>query len=135
MRARDIMTTPTIAVTPSASLEEAVQVMTANRFTTLPVIDPSGELVGLLSEADILGVSVPAGDPDTGAMLDKHSRTVGATMRRSGLGIAPDLDVRELADRMTDAGVRSAPVVENGRVIGMVTFQDVLRALGHAEHG
>ena len=134
MRAREIMTTPTIAVTPSATLEEATEVMTANRFTTLPVIDPSGELVGLLSEVDIIQALGPAGDPDTGVMLDGHSRTVGATMRRSGLGITPDLDVSELADRMTEAGVRSAPVVENGRVVDVVTFQDVLRALGRAEH-
>ena len=131
MRARDIMTTPTIAVTTSASLDEAAEVMTANRFTMLPVVGPFGELVGLLSEADIIQARVPAGDPDTGAMLGGHVRTVGVIMRRSSLGIAPDTDLTELEDRMTTAGVRSAPVVENGRVVGMVTFQDVLRALGH----
>ncbi|MGW3966532.1 CBS domain-containing protein [Amycolatopsis sp. NPDC005003] len=42
-----------------------------------------------------------------------------------------DTDVGELARRMTGAGVRSAPVVEGGHVVGMITFQDVLRATAH----
>ena len=134
MLARDIMTTQTIAVTPSATLEEAANVMVTNRFTTLPVVAPSGELVGLLSEADILQAPGPAGDPDTGAILGGQVRTVGAVMRRSGFGVAPETDVSDLAGRMSDAGVRSAPVVEGGRVVGMITFGDVLRALGRAEH-
>ncbi len=130
MRARDIMTTPTIAVTPSATLEEAAKVMAANRFTTLPVVTPSGELVGLLAEADIIQAPGPAGDPDTGAMLGGQVRTAGAAMRRSGFGVVPDTEVSDLAGRMSDAGMRSAPVIEGGRVVGMVTLADVLRALG-----
>ncbi|WP_439381047.1 CBS domain-containing protein [Amycolatopsis lexingtonensis] len=128
MRARDIMTTPTFALTPSATLDEAAEVMTGHRFTTMPVVDADGRLLGLLSEADILRAPEPSGDPDTGVMLDSRPRTAGTVMRTSGLAVTADTDVRELAERMTDAGVRSAPVVEGGRVIGMVTFQDVLRA-------
>ncbi len=117
MRARDIMTTPTIAVTPSATLEEAAKVMAANRFTTLPVVTQAPG---------------PAGDPDTGAMLGGQVRTAGAAMRRSGFGVVPDTEVSDLAGRMSDAGMRSAPVIEGGRVVGMVTLGDVLRALGGA---
>ena len=125
MRAREIMTTPTFALTPAATLGEATEMMTGHGFTTMPVVDESGRLLGLLSEADILRAPVPAGDPDTGAMLD--GRTVGAVMRTSGLTVPPDTEVADLARLMTEAGVRSAPVTENGHVVGMVTFQDVLR--------
>ena len=129
MRARDIMTTPTFALTPSATLEEAAEMMTGHGFTTMPVVDAGGQLLGLLSEADILRAPVPPGDPDAGVMLDGGPRTAGSVMREQGLGVPGDLEVREVARLMTDADVRSAPVVDGGHVVGMVTFQDVLRAL------
>ena len=128
MRAREIMTTPTFALTPSATLEEAAEMMTRHGFTSMPVVDAAGKLLGLVSEADILRVPVPSGDPDTGVMLDGRPRTAGSVMRQSGLAVRGDIEVRELARMMTDADVRSAPVVEGGHVVGMVTFQDVLRA-------
>ncbi|MEU5266574.1 CBS domain-containing protein [Amycolatopsis sp. NPDC021455] len=127
MRAREIMTTPTFALAPSATLEEAVEMMSAHGFTTMPVVDADGRLLGLLSEEDILRTPPPPGDPDTGVMLDGRSRTAGSVMRTTGLAVPADTDVRELARWMTDAGVRSAPVVEDGHVVGMITFQDVLR--------
>ncbi|RSD11664.1 CBS domain-containing protein [Amycolatopsis eburnea] len=131
MRARDIMTTPTFALTPAATLEEAAKVMTSHGFTAMPVVDAGGRLLGLLSEVDILRVPAPAGDPDTGVLLDGGPRTAGSVMRTSGLAVPADADVAELARRMADAGVRSAPVVEGGHVVGMITFQDVLRASAH----
>ncbi|MEU7788884.1 MULTISPECIES: CBS domain-containing protein [unclassified Amycolatopsis] len=130
MRARDIMSTPTFALAPSATLEEAAEMMTSRGFTTMPVVDTDGRLLGLLSEVDILRAPGPAGDPDSGVVLDGRQRTAGAVMRTSGLAVPADTDVRELARLMTDAGVRSAPVVEDGHVVGMVTFRDVLRARG-----
>jgi CBS domain-containing protein len=131
MREREIMTTPTFALTPSAPLEEAAETMTHHGFTTMPVVDGDGKLLGLVSEADILRAPAPPGDPDTGVMLDDGPRTAGSVMRRSGLAVAGDIEVQELARMMTDADVRSAPVVEGGHVVGMVTFRDVLRALAH----
>ncbi|WP_086851615.1 CBS domain-containing protein [Amycolatopsis kentuckyensis] len=128
MRARDIMTTPTFALTPSATLEEAAEVMTGHGFTTLPVVDADGRLLGLLSEADILRAQVPPGDPDTGVLLGGGPRTAGSVMRQEGLAVPGDLEVREVARLMTDADVRSTPVVDGGHVVGMVTFRDVLRA-------
>jgi CBS domain-containing protein len=128
MHAREIMTTPTFALTPAATLEDAAEMMTSHGFTTMPVVDPGGQLLGLLSEADILRAPVPPGDPDTGVLLDGGPRTAGSVMRTQGLAVPGDIDVRELAGLLTDAGVRSAPVVEGRHVVGMVTFQDVLRA-------
>ncbi|MEV6874609.1 CBS domain-containing protein [Amycolatopsis sp. NPDC051128] len=132
MRAREIMTTPTFALAPSATLEEAAEMMTHHGFTTMPVVDPDGKLIGLVSEADILRAPASPGDPDTGVMLDGGPRTAGSVMRQSGLAVPGDIEVRELARMMTDADVRSAPVVDGGHVVGMVTFRDVLRATaGH----
>ncbi|MEV0067902.1 MULTISPECIES: HPP family protein [unclassified Amycolatopsis] len=134
MRARDIMTTPVIGVTPSASLTEAVSLMTEYGFTTLPVVDQRGRLLGLICETDIIRARCPGddetvSDPDSGVMTDRQAHRVASVMRTPGKGAAPDLDVTELAHRMADSGIRSLPVIELGHVIGMVTFQDVLGAL------
>jgi len=133
MRARDIMTTRTVAVMPSATLEEAAGVMAARGFTTLPVIDSDGRLLGLLSEVDIVRAPRGPTDPDSGVLIDRHARTAGASMRTPGVGAHPDAEVSALAQRMTDAGVRSLPVLVEGRVVGMVTLQDVLRTVGAGE--
>ncbi|WP_328457801.1 MULTISPECIES: CBS domain-containing protein [unclassified Amycolatopsis] len=135
MRARDIMTTRTVAVTPSATLEEAAEVMAGRGFTTLPVIDGDGRLLGLLSEVDILCATRGPADPDSGVLLDRQVRTAGAAMRTPGVGAHPDAEVAALARRMAGAGVRSLPVLVEGRVVGMVTFQDALRSLGDTEPG
>ncbi|MFI5614265.1 HPP family protein [Amycolatopsis sp. NPDC051903] len=132
MQTRDIMTTPVVTVAPSASLAEAAELMTRHRFTTLPVVDRSGKLLGLVSETDLVRAGFPGeptgGDPDTGAMLGSP-RTVAAVMRTPGVVAETDLGTAELGNCMAEAGVRALPVMDRGALVGMVTFQDVLRAL------
>ncbi|MCG3754157.1 MULTISPECIES: HPP family protein [Amycolatopsis] len=129
MHARDIMTTPVIAVTASVPLPEAARLMARHGFTALPVVDSRGRLMGLLTEEDVIRAGIPGGaDPDAGAMLGGH-RTAGAVMRTPALCAAADLDCGELARRMSEAGIRSLPVLDDGVLVGMVTFQDVLRVL------
>ncbi|MGV9292879.1 CBS domain-containing protein [Amycolatopsis sp. NPDC003676] len=129
MHARDIMTTPVIAVTSSAPLPEAGRLMARHGFTALPVVDTRGRLLGLLTEEDVIRAGIPGDvDPDAGAMIVGH-RTAGSVVRTPGLGAAADLECGELARRMTEAGIRSLPVLNDGVLVGMVTFQDVLRVL------
>lgn len=61
-------------------------------------------------------------------MISGH-RTAGAVMRCPALGAAADLECGELARRMTEAGIRSLPVLDDGVLVGMVTLRDVLRVL------
>ncbi|WP_020658906.1 CBS domain-containing protein [Amycolatopsis benzoatilytica] len=134
MQAREIMTTPVIAVTPSATLGEASRLMTQHGFTTLPVVDEGGRLLGVVSEEDLVREGFPdperpdEADPDGGVLLSGH-RTAGTVMRTPGMAAAADLEVTELAHRMAAARLRSIPVVDSGVLVGIVTFQDVLRVV------
>jgi CBS domain-containing protein len=129
MHARDIMTTPVIAVIATASLAEASRLMTRRGFTTVPVVDSRGGLLGQLSEQDLIRAGFPdEPDPDAGVMLGGH-RIVASVMQAPDLAAAADLDVAELAHRMAEARVRALPVVEGDTLVGMVTYQDVLRVL------
>ncbi|OXM45403.1 CBS domain-containing protein [Amycolatopsis alba DSM 44262] len=126
------MTTPVVAVTPSATIGEAIAVSTGKGFTSLPVVDDLGRLIGLLSEEDIIRAGcLPDprldGGPDAGVHLGAPV-TVRDIMRAPGVGAHPDTELTDLADRMLEHRLRSVPVLELGQVIGVVTWQDLLRA-------
>ncbi|WP_241832705.1 CBS domain-containing protein [Amycolatopsis sp. CB00013] len=128
MRVRDVMTTPVIAVTPAATIGEAIAVLTGRGITSLPVVGDTGELLGLLVEEDLLRARYLAGsDPDSGVMLSGHTK-VSALMRRPVAGAHPDGDLTDLTAKMLERRLRSVPVLEHGRVIGVITWQDLLRA-------
>ncbi|WP_410582562.1 HPP family protein [Amycolatopsis sp. lyj-108] len=132
MRVREVMTTPVATVTPAATLGEAIAVLIGKGITSLPVVDDTGRLLGLLNEDDVIRARYlpeqrSTGDPDSGVMLGART-TVRKVMRTPGPGTHPDTDLADLAARMLEYRLRSVPVLEQGQVIGVVTRQDLMRA-------
>lgn len=132
MQVREVMTTPAVAVTPTATIGEAIAVLAGRGITTLPVVDDAGRLLGLLTEDDVIQATYfpdprSDGGPDAGVSLS-GGVTVRAIMRRPAAGTHPDTDITALAEGMLERRIRSIPVLERGRVIGIVTWQDLLRA-------
>lgn len=126
------MTTPVVAVTPAATIGEAITVLAGKGITSLPVVDETGRLLGLLNEDDVIRARyVPeqrsTGNPDTGVLLGART-TVRDVMRTPGPGTHPDAELSDLAERMLEHRLRSLPVLEQGRVVGVITWQDLLRA-------
>jgi len=98
----------------------------------LPVVR-DGKLVGMLSSADVMKLEffVPKGAADRAAYLDERL-TIGQLVRTPALTLQAGASVGEAAERMIDAGVHAAPVVdEDDRVLGIVTTTDVIRSLLH----
>jgi CBS domain-containing protein len=134
MRAKDVMTRPVHTVVRDASVESAAELMTAHQITALPVVDPAGGLVGMVSEGDLLWHRVP---PDPTAHVrrrettDPGSRpeTVSEVMAWDPYTVRPETDVAEVADLMLRNDVRSVPVVEDGVVVGIVSRRDILRIM------
>ena len=133
MRARDIMTSPVHTIGPDATVESAVQRLTAESITALPVVDDDGELVGMVSEGDLLWHRVPA-DPTAHLRRDlRHDvtgppRTVREVMSESPVTTTEDADVADVADTMLRRDVRSMPVLNGREVVGIISRRDVLRA-------
>jgi CBS domain-containing protein len=133
MRARDIMTSPVHIVAPDAEVEFAVRRLTAESITALPVVDGDGELVGMVSEGDLLRHRVPM-DPTAHLRRDLHldtarpPRTVREVMTTGAVTTTADADVADVADVMLQRDVRSVPVLDGRLVVGIISRRDILRA-------
>jgi len=137
MRIRDLMTKDVITIGPEAPLKEAARRMLEARVSGLPVTDAEGNLVGIVTEADFV-----AGEADRRArmragllrFLDRHQdipsqeRLVGDVMTSPVVVIGPETDHAEAARIMQKENVKRLPVVESGKLVGLVSRSDTLRA-------
>ncbi|MEU4236773.1 CBS domain-containing protein [Actinoplanes sp. NPDC026619] len=124
VRARDMMSSPVHTVVETASVESAAHLLTTKAVTALPVLDPDGRLVGIVSEGDLLRHRVPA-DPTAHI----HRLPENDPAQRPGIVVEvmspdpittrPDADVAEVAETMLAHDVRSMPVLRDGRVVGI----------------
>jgi CBS-domain-containing membrane protein len=139
MRARDIMTSTVVTVTAGSSVNAAATLLASHGFTALPVVDNDGDLVGLVTEADILRDRFPR-DPryhcsDEGSIQrpDEPHRepaaTVGGAMTAPAVSMNVRSDVVDLVTTMRDDGLRSMPIVDGTRLVGIVTRRDLVRTL------
>jgi CBS domain-containing protein len=127
------MTASVVTVSPAATLKSVAQLLVERDISAAPVVDQAGNLVGMISEADVMKLQLHE-DPrrhirlvqDSGGRAAEH---VADVMTVDVLAIPPDHDVADVAELMLDRQVRSLPVVDAGGVVGIVSRRDVLRVL------
>jgi predicted transcriptional regulator len=121
MRARDVMTRWVITVRPDASVKEIADKLSRHRVSAVPVVDDEEKLLGVVSEIDLL--PQVAGIRRAG---DGVPHTAADVMSRRIVTVAPDTDVREVAKLLLRHRLRRLPVVEDGRVVGIVSRGDLI---------
>jgi len=138
MKVAELMTRDVVTVTPETSLKDAASLLSTRKISGVPVVDASGTVIGIFSEADILAKE--SGERPRGGLLgwlleadvaldDKiRARTVGEAMTAPVITIAPNRPVHEAAARMVSESVNRLPVVEDGKLVGIVTRADLVRA-------
>jgi len=112
-----VMTNDVIAVRRSATLSRAVELMLQHRHTALPVAEWDGRLVGLVSEADVLGDPLYTQDP---------RRTVGDVMTNAPITVEVDTTVGAARELIVERGLRLLPVVKEGILVGVVGRSDLI---------
>lgn len=128
MTVRDIMSSSVETATPNETVLDAQNRFRESGFHHLPVVD--GErLLGIVSDRDVLRAAGPslgltAYDDDAGPNVD---RTLREIMSPYTLTADPTMSVEEAADTMLRNDVSSLPVLDEGRLVGIVTTADVLR--------
>lgn len=138
MKVADLMTVDVVSATPDQPLKAAARELGARGVSGLPVLDATGVVVGVLSEADILAKEVD-GRRESHALLrflegppidDRFDAvTVGEAMSAPPIVIAPERRIAEAASLMLTEGINRLPVVDgDGRLVGIVTRADLVRA-------
>ena len=136
MRARDVMTGPAVTVGTATPVTEALRILAEHGFTALPVVDDADRLAGIVTEADLLRGRVPQDvrfRPHGTAAAESAPPpgAVGEVMTEAGsvASVASGTDVAAVVSLMLGLHHRTIPVVDGGRVVGVVTRRDLVRAL------
>jgi CBS domain-containing protein len=124
--ARDLMVRRLRTLSPQTSLFDAVAFLLRHDISGAPVVDDAGRLLGLFSELDCLR-ALAAGEFYDHGYYAAHS--VGDLMSAARYTIPPDLDLFAIAGTFVTARVRRLPVVDDGRLVGMVGRRDMLAAI------
>ncbi len=136
MKVEDVMTRDVLTVRPDTTLKDVARLLAASGISGLPVTTEQGELVGVVSEADILAKE--RRPPDNGYRRRAHgrvaargkadARTAADAMTAPAITVTPGHRVDAAAALMLDCGVNRLPVVDGGRLAGIVTRADLVRA-------
>ena len=116
MNIREVMTPNPRSVSPSDSIQNAAAIMRDEDAGAVPVVD-NGRAVGIVTDRDIV-VRVVA----EGGQLNSPVRDI---VSRSLISASPDMSTREAADLMSEYQIRRLPVVENDRLVGIVSIGDL----------
>ena len=146
LKATDIMTTEVITISPDTEIAQAAKLLLKNRINGVPVIDDAGKLVGILCQSDLIiqqkNIPIPSlftlldgFIPLTSSKkLDKEVEKIAATrvadaMTSDPVTLNPDTGIEEVAALMVEKSYHTLPVVEAGKLVGIVGKEDVLRTL------
>jgi CBS domain-containing protein len=143
MNASDIMSARVVTVSAEAAIIEAAQLMLENGVSGVPAVDKDGRLVGMVTEGDLfrrceigtesdprLQCAGPPSDPDTVRRFVKsHGRHVKDIMTRDVVRVFEDTPLARLAALLDLKKIKRVPVMRDGRIVGIVSRADLLRAL------
>jgi CBS domain-containing protein len=124
MRVSEVMTEATITDSPQDTLAEAARKMWKQQTGSLLVVDEGGEPLGIITERDILRAVA------TGVAV--QNATVEEVMTKDLTTVAPGTSLREAAKLMADRWIRHLPVVDTGKVVGIISQRDLSGVLAEA---
>jgi len=150
MRATDVMTAHVITVSPATSVQDLAVLLSERGISGVPVVDDAGQLIGIVSEGDLLHRAETSTDRRTdrrrarwfdslSTAVDRaqdyvksHGRIVGDVMTREVITVTEATGLDEIADLMETRRIKRVPVVRDGKVVGIVSRANLVRALAAA---
>jgi CBS domain-containing protein len=124
--AKDLMTGGVRYVPATESIDRAAQLMRDHHVGALPVTDANGDVVGMVTDRDLVVKALAEG-------RDPGHTTVGALAERRPIAVEAETDLGDVLGVMGDAQVRRVPVLENGKLVGIISEANVVRRLDDAD--
>jgi CBS domain-containing protein len=149
MKACDVMTSPVITAKLTDLVAHIARTLIERRISAVPIVDDKGHMVGIVSEGDLIH-RVEAGterrrswwleafvDGSTLAAeyVKTHGRTAADVMHRDPVSAGPDTPLHEIAALMEKHGVKRIPIVEEGRLVGIVSRSNLIQAVARTNMG
>lgn len=119
--ASDVMIKDVVVVAETAPLKEVANLFNERKITGAPVVNAQGELVGVLSETDIIrkSTSIGAWSPNT----------AGQIMTKPPVSVTPDTTLRRVCELMYNRRIHRVVVADGTKICGIITTMDILRAI------
>jgi CBS domain-containing protein len=143
MRARDVMTRAVATTTPETTVEKVAKLMVNLRISGVPVLDRNGQLVGIVTEGDLLRRAETGTERQRSRWSElfsansrlaeeyvkSHARRVEDIMTREVVSVEELASLGEIAELMETKRIKRVPVVHNGKIVGIVSRADLLQVL------
>ena len=146
LKAKDVMTNDVITVTRETSVRDLALLFTERHISSVPVVDDNGDLIGIVSESDLIEQDKNLHIPTVVSIFDwviylesdkrfekelqkMTAQTVGEIYSEEVFSVGPETPVSEVADIMSSKKVHAVPVVEGSRLVGVVARIDLIRTM------
>jgi CBS domain-containing protein len=117
MIARDIMIGRVYTIRPEASVQEVAQFLDRNHISSAPVLNQDGQLIGVVTQADIIG------------KVDREGLRVADIMSREIYAVDEQTRIDEIARLLTERRIKRVPVLREGKLVGLVCRTDIIHAV------
>ena len=124
----DAMTRPVTVLSPEATVGELEDLIERYDYNSFPVVE-NDRLVGIVTKFDLLRNFIFTPDSVLPHYQELMQRRVGEIMRRQVRTVEPEMALTRVLQMMVDMSTKSFPVVSDGRVVGIISREDVIRAL------
>jgi CBS domain-containing protein len=146
MKAADVMVTTVVTVGPECSIENVAETLLENGVSAVPVISNGGDLVGIVSEGDLIRRTeidtehrrsrwlalLIGSQPLAAEFVKSHAGRVADVMTRDVIVATPDTPLRQIAALLEKNGIKRVPIVSNGKLVGIVSRANLVQALASA---
>jgi CBS domain-containing protein len=146
LKARDIMTKDVVTVTADTEITQAAKLLLENHFNGLPVVDDRGKLIGIICQEDLIVQQKRLPLPSLFTFFDGLipltsyrslekevekivATTVSQAMTLDPITIDPDASLEDIATLMVNNNIHTLPVLEGGRLVGIIGKEDILRTI------
>lgn len=144
LQAKDFMTKNIVTCTVDQTVAEAAKAMVAGRFSVIPVVDENGKLAGIVTESSFIGkeVEVPRAtvrlkeifgelifDGNVESVFKAaQKKTLREVMIINPPTVTPETGLNAIVSKMAHQNIKKLPVTEDGKVVGMITRKDIIKA-------
>lgn len=143
MQASDVMTAQVTFVAPHSTVQQIARIMADKRISGLPVVSERGEVIGMISESDLLRRTelgtednqefghtwLPEPEESARRFAKSHGRRAHDVMSRPVVSVADDAELRDVAQVLQRHGIKRVPVIRDGKLVGLIARSDIVRAL------